>query len=121
MRNIPPMKEPVSKRLSFFVCGLGGGGAIVVGATGEEDGAICDDVIIGDGEMVELMIDDVIFIADGVMFIADDKVALIEMVGDGAVVFMNVVLVVTLYMIDGVGETLSVELEELITAVDEAK
>ena len=86
------MKEPVSKRLPFF-CGFGGGGAAVV-VTIDEDGIIDDDVIIGDGEMVELLIDDVIFITD-------DEVALIEMVVNGAVVFMVVDGAVVFTVVDG--------------------
>ena len=87
MTNIPPMNEPVSKRLPFF-CGLGGSGAIVgIGAADEDSATV--DVIIGDGEMdVEFIIDDVIFIMMG------EDVALIKRVVDD--MFMDVELVVTL-------------------------
>jgi len=92
MTNIPPMNEPVSKRLPFF-CGLGGSGATVGIGTADEDGTIVD-VIIGDGEMnVEFIINDVIFI------MMDEDVALIKMVDDMFMdddIFMDVELVVTL-------------------------
>ena len=86
MTNIPPMNEPVSKRLPFF-CGLGGGGAFVVNGAADEDGTTVDD-IAGDGEMdVEFIINDVIFI------MIDEDVALIKRVDD---MFMDVEFVVTL-------------------------